>query len=111
MLERVQPASAFVYFEGLGVDADHFPIIDINDAFLKVYIEQSLPENKEFAIRLVCERGVRLKRKQAHCRARVYKSLPAASAVDKNVYLIEFEAVSELNQYLIDQYFLQKSIA
>jgi hypothetical protein len=115
MLDRVQPQQSEIALYACS-DSNHNvicsgPILDINERYLKFQTRQALG-SKQFCCRLTRKfsRPWYKKKKTTYCQGKLYKVL---SPVDKGgpyTYLIEIEPQSEFYAYMLDQYFLGKSM-
>lgn len=112
LYERVKLRNAYACVVDADKTLEKIRIVDINEYYLKVLSDRQLPEQLDpLSLRITCERGVKLKRKRAYCSARLFKKLPIYGNPDLTFYIFEYQATSEMSQYVVDQYFLRKSIA
>ena len=84
-------------------------LYDMNEEFLRVDVNSEFPREILFSTRgfpmgCSCHGG----KKSALCRGKVVGGYLLQNG--KYTYIIRYEPVSQLNQYLIDQYFLNKSM-
>ncbi|MBU1003129.1 MAG: sugar transferase [Proteobacteria bacterium] len=85
-------------------------LVDLNESHFKILSNVDLSGNGyRFVLRRNVRRGGSVHPKRSLCRGSVYKTLPWKGNFTQ-AYVIEYEPVSELNRYMVDQYFLKKSI-
>ncbi|WP_051261030.1 sugar transferase [Desulfovibrio inopinatus] len=86
---------------------------DINEACLLMSLNAPLNQGEEycFFMRIFFKRMGKSKTKTAVCRFVGYRSERAPNAPYKYTYVVDYEAMSPFNQYIIDKYFLKKSLA
>lgn len=87
-------------------------VYDINEEFLRVDTNALFNNNNEIIFTLCIKGKDRLKRplsKTAWCKGTVYKRYQGVGN-HKYTYIIEYQPITELNMYMIDQYFLSKSL-
>ena len=88
-------------------------IVNINDSFFKIYSNEKLDLNK-YHFKLTAKKKGRNKTKfkKAVCIGEIVRSTTLNNdPVFRFEYVIQYKAVSPFNQYIIDAYFLNKSMA
>lgn len=89
-------------------------LIDINEAYCRIDSNCRIDGTElVFSLsRLLRSRNRkrRYKRKKAYCRGIIYKTLDRPVGAYKYTYIVEYQAVSPFYSYVIDKYFLKKSI-
>ena len=80
---------------------------NMNETHMKITLERDVPvsDASSFCIRCSCLGG----KKYAYCRGEI-RSKHRVSQTSSYAYIIAYEALTPLNQYMIDQYFLNKSL-
>ncbi len=112
LFARIQISNAYATVETTDSADEKMHIVDINDCYFKVLTSSDLSTHADpLLICITCFRGGKLKRKRAYCNARIYKCLPVYGKPELKLFVIEYEAANDFSQYIIDQYFLRKSIA
>ncbi|MBF0624158.1 MAG: sugar transferase [Magnetococcales bacterium] len=90
-----------------------FMLGDINEEYLMVYTSHDL-EDENLIIRLEKRffhlQGWRKKFKAARCRGSVYKRRAFAKSPFKFAFVLHYEPETPLNSYMIQKYFIMKSI-
>jgi len=89
-------------------DPQAVTLIDINEDYFKIMTKTELFKNSGI-FRL--EKRTRSKHKTAVCRGEIVAKREKESSQGKYVYVVRYEALSDMYQYMIDKYFLGKSIA
>lgn len=115
--ERMTPENSSIFFVCPRKEAEGGSIvsrlIDINEAFCKIDTNCGL-DNAEFQFyimrRLKAKNKRGFKRKKAQCVGVIYKEFINEADVLKYSYVIEYKAISPFNNYIIEKYFLRKSI-
>ncbi|MDO3386850.1 sugar transferase [Gilvimarinus sp. SDUM040013] len=88
---------------------------DISDEWTRVYCDQPLPE-EPLVLQLRIDTSARRSRnatdkpKTTYCRASVVRQLERPGHTGQYTYLLKYEPTSPLNRYLLDKYFIAKSI-
>lgn len=111
-LERIVPDEAMVYSQVSPMTPTSGPyhLLDINEEFFKIRCEQPLDESHTlFYLQRQINRDWKKKRKRAYVAGRLFKQWQVGQ--QEYYYVIHYAPLSPLNQYLVHQYFLEKSIA
>ncbi|AGW13739.1 sugar transferase [Megalodesulfovibrio gigas] len=89
-----------------------FTLVDMNEECLKIYSDVDLEDQSIRIYRLgnVSRRLGKKKRKRCTVMGEVVRKRELPDAELRFVYIIRYKPISQLNQYLVDQYFLHKSI-
>ena len=91
--------------------AEYIEIVDINDYHFKAFMDSDISEGEHFfRFDKYISTGQRRKRKRALCRGKVFKTLPCGRNSFKHLYVVSYAALTPLNRYILDKYFLHKSI-
>ena len=88
-------------------------IININDNYFRVFSNDKLDQNK-YQFKLTAKKKGKNKTKLKHavCTGEVFRSnILKNDPAFRFEYVIQYKAVSPFNQYIIDAYFLNKSMA
>ncbi len=86
-------------------------LVDLNEMHFKILSATDLGDGEyEFVLHRTVRRGGRDRYKRSLCRGRVFKTLKWTGRF-KHAYVVEYRPATQLNQYMVDQYFLRKSIA
>ncbi|MEW5773293.1 MAG: sugar transferase [Thermodesulfobacteriota bacterium] len=116
-LERVQPGQARVYLALPGQPGPDMSrparLEDINDLYLRLATDLDLARENggiSFLLEREVRRGGRWKRKRARCSGTVFRRLEPREPGGPASYIIQYEPLSPLNKYAIDQYFFDRSI-
>lgn len=115
--ERITPDNSAIFFVCPRKDIPGGNIVahlvDINEAFCKILTDCNF-DNEEFQFcvtrRLKSRNKRGFKQKKARCAGFIYKRFPMKGEIFKYSYIIEYRAVSPFNNYIIEKYFLRKSI-
>lgn len=118
MLERVDLKDAKAYMglihEGQYGYRFESKLVNINEEALLLY-SQHYFDAPVFLLQLEIPDGVRMdhhaKKHYAHCIGKIFKRLKIEEEVYKYKYVIKYQSASPLDHYMIQQYFLEKSIA
>lgn len=85
-------------------------LIDINEKHLKLVTNKKLEQDTfEARIYTPIKRGKRYRHKVAQCRVTVFKHSYNENKT-RHVYILSYEPLTDFQQYMIDQYFLKKSL-
>ncbi|WP_172961739.1 sugar transferase [Desulfovibrio ferrophilus] len=107
---RAKGASVIVSTKDGTVLEDNAFLVDLNESHFKILSTIDLNgEDYRFVLRRTIRRGRRDRPKRSICHGKVYKTLPWKGNF-KHVHIIAYEPVTPLNHYMVDQYFLKKSI-
>jgi len=118
-LARVRPKGVRIQiFEGEdehGTFTGPAMLGDINDECMLVYTEQALREDSPLFVHLTLRRPPALGRgakfKTARCTARVFRVRDTMHLEGpKHAYILAYRAISPFNRYILNQYFIRKSI-
>lgn len=115
-LERVAQRHASlclrIFSESDQVCQGDFTLVDMNEEYVKIYSDMDLADQSIRIYRLenVSRRLGKKKRKRCTVMGEVVRKRELPNAGPRFVYIIRYKAISQLNQYLVDQYFLHKSI-
>lgn len=88
--------------------------MDMNDAYIKLVAPVILDKRKDYIIELIVDftiAGGKRKTKRAVCNGKVFRAFPSNALKDSYTFVVGYVPVSPFNQYLVDKYFLRKSIA
>lgn len=114
-LDRIHPsdASIFFYSDNSNASEQHFGfalLVNINEAYFKISSEVDLAEDATYTFKLVRSftKNGKKKRKTAYCKGNIFKKWVRDDG--RLDYVIMYAPISDLNRYIIDQYFLNKSI-
>jgi lipopolysaccharide/colanic/teichoic acid biosynthesis glycosyltransferase len=114
-LVRLRPRGVKVYVGRLRGDepslgANQCQLIDLNEEALKIVSTEEIVEHDaQFILERNVRRSFRTKRKRAWCRSTI--CLKVENHQHAYTYVFKYEPISPLNQYMMDQYFLDKSFA
>lgn len=119
-LERVRPEGAILLHpfakNWKGAEPETARIVDINEEAILVHAKQSLAgERIEFQLRIVRKnrRGIPVV-KTAHCAGSVVRNFAVNdgdSPEESQASVIRYVPLSQLNHYIVHQYFLRESIS
>lgn len=113
VFDRVRADGAYVVIrdgEGNVLEQDAY-LVDINETHFKVLSARDLSDGEYvFVLHRKVRRGGRHRRKRSVCRGRVFKTLQWSGRF-KHAYVVQYTPLTDLNHYMVDQYFLRKSIA
>lgn len=115
-LERVKSEDSRlclqVFSNGNEACLGDFHLVDINEEYFHMYADTELYDSAIRLYRLETRTRKLGKKKCKHavCMGEVYKQYALDDSKYKYAYVVKFRPVSPLNQYIIDQYFLHKSI-
>jgi len=87
---------------------------DINDSYIRLDAPIILDKSKEYLIELVVDFIAacgRKKTKRAICTGKIFKILSSQDGKTGHSFVISYVPASPFNQYIVDKYFLKKSIA
>ena len=88
------------------------PILDINSHCMKIVCSEDLAsDDLPLQLEILIDKGNRLFPKRALCTGKVFRRYSLEEPAGANIYVIEYTPRTPLNHYIIDQYFLKKSIA
>lgn len=114
--ERIRKSNAFLDFVNPRTNEvlARGRIMDMNRDFLRARFDAPLSWtyllSHHARVRVHLQRDGCERFKTARCRAEVEEVLPARDDTGHTDYLLSYEAESQLNRYIIDQYFLNQSI-
>lgn len=115
--ERLETSRAVVQFgaEGQELETMSFrgDLININDTAFLMHASGEIGDGPfVFRLQIPFKSGMSgTKTKVAWCRGTVYRKMEIPGETEKSAYVINYEAVSPLNYYMVNQYFLQQSMA
>ncbi len=116
-LDRIHPSDASIFFysdNGNGNTSEqHFGfalLVNINDTYFKTSSEINITEDSTYTFKLVRSftKNGKKKRKTAYCKGNIFKKWVRDDG--RMDYVIMYAPITDLNRYIIDQYFLDKSI-
>lgn len=86
-------------------------LVDMNEEYLKMKTNTEL-DGETYLLRLQknIRRGKKLKYKSALCKGYVSKKFQLNGGLQTYGCVLKYEPLSKLNQYMLDQYFLEKSM-
>lgn len=120
-LDRIRQKEGAVYLmeqdkvdrTGIPDTMEYFGVLfDINEEFFRVDSDLSMGtvENRYVLKTRVKTRPPRIMTKSAFCYGEIYRCYENSGKGHRYSYIIKYAPVSNLNQYFVDQYFLQKSL-
>lgn len=120
-LDRIKQRDGQIFFCGKGdsykdcileFDVLQGVLVDMNEEYMRVDTNVSLYEESVLlrATAIVKIKVARTDRKSFFCNCRVFKTYNNSNSHYKYTYILSYEAVSNLNRYFVDQYFLKKSL-
>jgi len=87
-------------------------LVDINEEYFKMQTDKRLDKTTTYLYRLqkrIKKKG-KVKRKVALCKGDIFKVVELNGDPYKYSYVIKYEPISQFNHYMVDQYFLNKSL-
>jgi len=86
-------------------------LVDMNEEYLKMKTNTEL-DGETYLLRLQknIRRGKKVKFKSALCKGYVSKKFQLNGGLQTYGCVLKYEPLSKLNQYMLDQYFLEKSM-
>jgi hypothetical protein len=115
MLDRIKQrnASASIYHNPIGykIELGNGILVDMNEEYLKIKTNTKL-EEKKYLLRLRknMKRGNKERYKSSLCKGYIFRRFELKGESQKYGYVIKYDPLSELSQYMLDQYFLEKSM-
>ena len=114
-LDRINMKDSTVYIHSYNEAAFHTAgskSIDISETCFKIHSNEKLDQDKYFfKLAIIKKKKDRKKFKYAVCTGEVVKStILENDPAFRYSYVIQYNAVSPFNQYIIDAYFLKKSM-
>jgi lipopolysaccharide/colanic/teichoic acid biosynthesis glycosyltransferase len=88
--------------------------MDINDSYIKLIAPVMLDKEKDYILDLIVDftiPGGKRKTKRAVCNGKVFKTFLSKSPEESHTFVVGYVPISPFNQYIMDKYFLRKSIA
>jgi hypothetical protein len=115
VLDRIKQrnARASIYHNPIGdkVEVGNGILVDMNEEYLKMKTNTKLDKEKYLLrLRKNMKRGNNVRYKSALCRGYIFKRFELNGGSEKYAYVIKYDPLSDLSQYMLDQYFLERSM-
>lgn len=110
--DRVRVNKAFLSLDSMfSGQAWTGKLVNINETHFRVVSGSPVPiDSFQGTLRTDIRRGGKLRRKIAKCEVQKYLQLQSGNEEKKFIYVFAYTPVSDFNRYIIDQYYLKKSI-
>lgn len=115
-LERIEQPDASLCLRVFGGDGEaclgKYVLADMNEEYFKMYSDADLKDQsiRIYSLEKTAKRLGKTKRKRCTVMGEVIHKRAVPGKEGLYVYIVRYKAISQLNQYLVDQYFLFKSI-
>lgn len=115
VLDRIKQrnARASIYHNPIGekLDVGNGILVDMNEEYLKMKTNTKLDKEKYLLrLRKNVKRGDKARYKSALCKGYIFRRFELKGESQKYGYVIKYDPLNELSRYMLDQYFLEKSM-